>query len=770
MISSATRGAGGSALGAHLANPDHNERVEIQQSRGLLSESIREQIDELTGLAEHARTRRPLYHVHLDPPANKPLSPNERARYWEKFESEFGLSDRPYSSVIHEKHGREHEHRVYLAVKPDGRAVKFDHDFARREKLNRIFELERGEPLTIGRHNRAVANALEREGRDDLAQRIQESGITDAPRPQAISPDERHQQERTGIQKNDVAQQVLTAWQASDDGKSFANALNENGLTLAHGQKCAVVIDGTGNTHALGRLLNLATKEAGIDRIPAPAIVERIATAEIPTVSTYQDFRAQHATATTEKPQPNIAKTEVPEVSPNPTKAPSAGRGGGRGATAPETHQQGNAPANTEAIDGPGDPPGPNATPDEIAKYRKKLYEYEERKGQAWLATQRANAQKPTTTTTPTGGGNNGPTEYSKNGGNEARDRIREIFSAPRPERPEPSDSRTILGAEISRDIESQRQARTLGELLQRDRVSGELRKIAGAPAPAHGAEPVRNEHDSATARPDSGTVGSPEQDRKRANRVKFENRKIENTLNAILTPAKRNFIEKTIAALSRPQTIEQITAKNVRTAQRKIDAVLSTRPKISENDLSRDYQRAKIAGELNDKIKLRGKQLDLYEKNAQLAESLIPWWSKFAPWKTKPEARAERATAEFTQLQTEIGKLDHRDRGKIANSGEIARYITNENRKTLSQWENQPEIRTATKSAELLAGANASAKNGNTEIRDLLAENRIREALELQQRIEQAQKEQALKNQQKITNQSNPSAAMAAPSGPKFR
>ena len=309
MISSATRGAGGSALGAHLANPDHNERVEIQQSRGLLSESIREQIDELTGLADHARTRRPLYHVHLDPPANKPLSPNERARYWEKFESEFGLSDRPYSSVIHEKHGREHEHRVYLAVKPDGRAVKFDHDFARREKLNRIFELERGEPLTIGRHNRAVANALEREGRDDLAQRIQESGITDAPRPQAISPDERHQQERTGIQKNDVAQQVLTAWQASDDGKSFANALNENGLTLAHGQKCAVVIDGTGNTHALGRLLNLATKEAGIDRIPAPAIVERIATAEIPTVSTYQDFRAQHATATTEKPQPNIAKT-----------------------------------------------------------------------------------------------------------------------------------------------------------------------------------------------------------------------------------------------------------------------------------------------------------------------------------------------------------------------------------------------------------------------------------------------------------------------------
>ncbi len=766
MISSATRGAGGRALGAHLANADHNERVEIQQSRGLLSESIREQIDELSGLASHARTRRPLYHVHLDPPTDRPLNPQERARYWEKFESEFRLSDRPFSSVIHEKYGREHEHRVYLAVKSNGRAVDFSHDYARREKLNRVFELERGEALTVGRHNRAVANALEREGRDDLAQRIQESGITDAPRPQAISPNERHQQERTEIKKIDVAQQVLTAWQTSDDGKSFANALSENGLTLAHGQKCAVVIDSTGNTHALGRLLNIATKEAGIERIPAPAVVERISTAEIPTVPTYQEYRAQQTTATPEKSQPSKAETGDSEVSARPRggslEPSSFARGGGEQGPAPQASQQGNPSPLAEIVGGPGEPPGKNASFDEKARYRKRLYEYDRLRGLLWLAVQRANSNQKSKITTPIGE-NSEPAQQEKLAGIEASDRIARLCSAPRPQRPESGNTRTAFGTRISRDISEARQTRTLREFVQRDRVGSELGKITGAPAPAHGAEPERDQHNATTPRPDAGTVGSSEQARKRANGVRFENRKIENTLKQILTPDRRAFIDRTISALAKPLTLEQIADKNASLAQRKIEAVLATRPQITANDLSRDFQRAKICGDLYDGITRRGKALERAEKSAQLAESLIPWWSKFAPWKTETEARAERATAEFMKLQTEIGQQDYRDRQKIASSGEIARDVTDGNRKTLSRWENAPEVRTATKSAELLADASASARHGHIEMRDLLAENRIREALELQRRIQEEQQQQAVRQTQKIAGNGMRSALVGA-------
>jgi hypothetical protein len=142
MISGATRGAGGKALGMHLSNATKNELVQTGESRGLFTDDIKDQIAELTSLASHAKTLTPLYHVHADPPEDMPWSEKDRARYWKLFEEEFKLSDRPFASVTHLKYGRAHEHRVYLAIDITGKAVRFDHDYARREKVNRIFELE----------------------------------------------------------------------------------------------------------------------------------------------------------------------------------------------------------------------------------------------------------------------------------------------------------------------------------------------------------------------------------------------------------------------------------------------------------------------------------------------------------------------------------------------------------------------------------------------------------------------------------------------------
>ena len=244
MISGATRGGGGKALGRHLASSDHNEEVILNESRGLFSEGIEEQIDELTGMGSHARTNTPLYHVHLDPPEGKPLTEEERFQYWEAFEKEFKLENRPFSSVSHVKNGREHEHRVYLAIEPTGKAIRLDFDYARREKLNRIFELQRGEELVKGAHNRAVISALEKEGKPELAQKLRDAGIDQGPKPIApLTPQDRNQQERTGIDKADVSKAVLSAWKQSDNGQAFAMALQEQGLTLAQGTKCAIVVD-----------------------------------------------------------------------------------------------------------------------------------------------------------------------------------------------------------------------------------------------------------------------------------------------------------------------------------------------------------------------------------------------------------------------------------------------------------------------------------------------------------------------------------------------
>jgi len=278
VIAGATRGAGGPALGRHLAQAGGNDAVLELDGRGLVAVGIRAQVAELTRLGAHARTRTPLYHVHADPPADRPWNPAEREDYWTRFEAEFGLQDRPFAAVAHVKDGRAHEHRVYLRVRPDGTAVRLDHDHARREKLGRVFEFDRGESLVAGAHGRAVAVALEREGRADVAAAMRASGVLDGPRPRArLTPDERHQQDRTGVGKDAVREAALAAWRASDGGVAFQAALAERGLRLARGDTVPQLVDVTGGTHDLRRVLSAAAKAAGSDPIRAGDVRDRLA-------------------------------------------------------------------------------------------------------------------------------------------------------------------------------------------------------------------------------------------------------------------------------------------------------------------------------------------------------------------------------------------------------------------------------------------------------------------------------------------------------------
>ena len=284
MIAGGVRGAGGPALGRHLASAAKNEAVLPLDGRGLTATGIRDQVAELTRLGAHARTRAPLYHVHADPPADRPWTPDERASYWQAFEAEFSLEDRPFAAVAHVKDGRPHEHRVYLRVRADGTAVRLDHDHARREKVGRTFEFSRGEALTPGAHSRAVLAALDREGRGDVAQAMRAAGLDTMPRPRASStPRERAQAERTATDPAAIAAAALAAWGASDGAEAFAAALAERGLRLARGDKVAVLVDASGVAHPLGRLLGKESKTAG-DRIGAADVRARLSGLDLPLV------------------------------------------------------------------------------------------------------------------------------------------------------------------------------------------------------------------------------------------------------------------------------------------------------------------------------------------------------------------------------------------------------------------------------------------------------------------------------------------------------
>ena len=776
MIVGATRGAGGKALGAHLSATAHNEQVTLNESRGLISEDIKAQIDELTGLGSHARTKTPLYHVHLDPPENKPLSESERFQYWENFEKEFNLEDRPFASISHLKNGREHEHRVYLAIKDDGKAIRFDFNYQRHEKLNRLFELQRGEELTKGAHNKAVIFQLEKEGKADIAQQLREAGIDQGPKPIAISPTERHQQERTGINKADVAQSVLSCWQQSDDGKSFLNALKENNLTLAHGQKCDVIIDQSGNSHALSRLLNLATKENGIEKIDSAQIVERIAYVEIPTVKTFQEFRQSLPVSTSENPKQDNGKTEVKDSGNHPTQAPVSGGGGAHQAPQASTQApQANKPM--EATDGPGEPPGPGATPEQVAQYRKRLYEYEAKKAQQAEAMRKAMARHSTQPTpTQQGGVSHGPTKEQQQAGIEIRERVASFFSKPqasdpRPERVEPSHQGTATEGKRDPSPSGERPQGAQSDSVQRHRVGSQYGQPV-AVAGLTGTKPSREHDQPENSGPSDGSKRNLDADRKKVAFARIQERRFEQALNTLLTPEKVNLLDKMISRLKERPTVESEIKRNVGFIQNKIKSVVDTNPINDNRELDRDYQTEIYTSGLYDKIKERKNDFAYLAQKVESARSQIPAIAKFLPWKLEAELKADKIAERLEKLESKIGNLDYADSQKIADGGQMGAHLAFKANESLQAWQRKPEVVQAIQTKDLIGRASDSALKGDPTMQRLLLENRIKEALELQRKRDEAQKEIMARNTQKTDHRNGPnqSAAKAAPSGPRFR
>ena len=247
MITGATRGSGGKGLANHLADlKGKNIRTEMGATRGLGEADIQGALEELDAGAVASRTGRHLYHMHLDPAPAEPWTEATWRDAWSRLEAEMGLLEAPFVEVRHwtwrdlepgddigrvrAVHGvvavrmqgsghqvlMPHEHRAYDLTRDDGSVIDTGFDFARREKVARVFEYDHGFDLVCGRHNRAVAARLDAE-RPDVAAAMRAAGLCDRDRPVAeTTPGERAQAGRTGIDPTDVAALALAAWRASD--------------------------------------------------------------------------------------------------------------------------------------------------------------------------------------------------------------------------------------------------------------------------------------------------------------------------------------------------------------------------------------------------------------------------------------------------------------------------------------------------------------------------------------------------------------------------
>ena len=261
MVIKGTSCAGARRLATHLMRTDTNERAEVREVRGTVSENLRGALIEMEAVASGTRATKPFYHASISSRAEERLTDDQRRHAIDRLEAELGLTGQPRAVVVHEKEGREHCHIVWSRIDLDRmRAISDSHNYRKHELVARNLEREFGHERVQGAH-------VEREGVE---------------RPKRTpSHAEMLQAERTGIGANQAKEQITALWHSTDCGQAFAVALWEAGYVLARGdRRDFVVIDPNGGTHSLSRRIeganarDVRNRMADLDANQLPTVAD----------------------------------------------------------------------------------------------------------------------------------------------------------------------------------------------------------------------------------------------------------------------------------------------------------------------------------------------------------------------------------------------------------------------------------------------------------------------------------------------------------------
>jgi hypothetical protein len=191
---------------------------------------------------------------------------------WAIYEKEFGLIGRSYIEAAHIKRRdngdlQEHKHRVYMSVDDKtGNVINLDNSFRRNELVSRLCEIVNKMPLIKGKHNKWVEAELSKgkwgEANTEFAlQKIAESGITKGFRAVARFKEwELRQENRTGINRSELADNVASFYAMSDCAETFRDYIGALGIGVFEGEKGVVLLDQGGGVHSLERTLKAGYK------------------------------------------------------------------------------------------------------------------------------------------------------------------------------------------------------------------------------------------------------------------------------------------------------------------------------------------------------------------------------------------------------------------------------------------------------------------------------------------------------------------------------
>lgn len=257
IVKGGSRRAGG-FFARHLMNAEENERVEVKEMRGFVSEDVKGAFQEIDIIAAGTRVQNPFYHASINPRADEHLTAEQWDIAVDTLEKNLGLDGHARFQIEHVKEGREHRHIIW-------------------NRLDENLKLT-SDSFTYQAHDKT---------RRELEQLFDHEPTPDTPQPsqrrsREFADWENFRGSQTGITPQEVKQEITALFHSSDSGAAFQSALEHSGYTLCRGDKrdMLCVIDSAGSSHALVRRIDsIRTAElrqfmADIDPHTLPSVKE----------------------------------------------------------------------------------------------------------------------------------------------------------------------------------------------------------------------------------------------------------------------------------------------------------------------------------------------------------------------------------------------------------------------------------------------------------------------------------------------------------------
>jgi hypothetical protein len=250
MIAKGNRHNNGVRLARYLTEGAKGERAQLWELRGFATEDIFEAFRDVHVIADATKAEKPFFHVQVRNRDGETLTREQWRLTADRIERILGLTGQPRAIAFHieEETGYEHMHIAFSVIDADTLKVR---------------------PLPFYKFRlKTISRELEREFGFEPVKNERDSRIK-----YAATRGEEQQAQRLGLDKEAIRNTIRACWDRADCGQSFLAGLEQEGLTLALGdRRNLVVVDHLGGLHALGKRI--------LD-INKPAILERLADVDL---------------------------------------------------------------------------------------------------------------------------------------------------------------------------------------------------------------------------------------------------------------------------------------------------------------------------------------------------------------------------------------------------------------------------------------------------------------------------------------------------------